>query len=300
MRKIHVEDLLKPVGLEHSWYLLEFFERNLEEITKTNTLNFAPYQYSIRTREDFRAKAYLGFDCCPVERDTNWRLAEDLDRFEAELFLSKADGRIFYKNLRSEPLEVASSFVELWAALGQTVPEEPDEDVSIDEETRAALKACFSREDFSVIEKIYARINDDRCGNCVDCLPEAPADVLVYERGAFYLEFPFTKPRDKRLALPEDGDWWEIGIRGGDEDVSADDGILFLDARSGQIFLCELFPDWVKDAGKSLLQTLLEGLIPSFLRPKKPYLKTFERVANSFVEFITRLEQHGWKPLGRP
>ena len=297
MKPIHVEDLLRPIHQERSRYLLDFFARNSKEIEETNALVFAPYQYSIQTREDFYAKANLSFELCPVERDSTWLLAEDFDRIEAELFLSKRDGHIFYKDIRSEPIEVAHSFSEMWTGLGQSVSTEPDEDVSIDEETQTALKACFSREAMPVIEKIYERIHDECGGDNVDCMSESQADSLLYERGCFCLQFPFTKARDKRLQLPEEGDWWILGFSGGDEDVSSDNGTLFLDAQSGQIFLCELLPDWF---GKSFFQLMLDELLPSFLRPKKPYTKTWELVADSFEEWITRLEQHGWKPSANP
>ena len=289
-------NFLETLSADDRQDVKSFFENNFERI-ENNDLHFSPYQNSIQNVNDFYAKIDLAFSN-PEPYGNAFMIAERLDDQnnppnEVLLYIPEKKG-FYYQSPFAETFKVADSFSELLNKLGlsemtggENLSENADEILDSDE--LQELENCYGKAIDQSAFNFYREVFDNDSVPVDRLFPDYKENEnVVYERGDFNIRFPFKPLREDRLGFPVEN-CYIFGHGTGGLECGDDEGFLVYNANNGGIYRYEyLWP---------FKEKLPWWHWRSLLGFKRDDIFFVIKIAVSFNEFLTKLEQHGWKPI---
>ena len=298
-KSLSYSDFLDTLNNDDREYVKSFFENNFEQIEKKE-LHFSPCQHSIKNIDDFYQKADL-FISEPEQYDNGAFLFAQ--RFcyvnislptEGVFYLPEKKGFYFQSADERLRFKVADSLSELLnrLSLSETLDSSNDDDDDIlDPDQLQVLEDCYG----APLDKSVVNFYREVCENneiTVDMLfpDDKINENILYERGDFEISFPFKPLQEKRLGFPVDD--WYVFAHGTSEVYSnsaEDEGILIYNTKSGCVYRYEYLDP--------IISSLPWWHWRSLLGLKQLQIDSVIKIADSFKEFLSKLESHGWKPI---
>ena len=292
-------DFLDTLDIVDRQYVKSFFENNFEQIEKKE-LHFSPCQHSIKNIDDFYQKVDL-YISEPEQYDNGaflfaQRFCYVNSSLPTEGVFYLPEKKRFYFQSADERLrfKVADSLSELLNRLGFSEmlgDANDDDDDILDPYQIEVLEDCYGAPLDKNVVNFYGEVYKNNAITVDMLFPDGKENEdVLYERGDYEISFPFKPLQEKRLGFPVED--WYVFARGTGEvysNCAEDEGILIYNTKSGDVYRYEYLDP--------IISSLPWWNWRSLLGLKQLQINSMTKIADSFKEFLSKLESHGWKPI---